>query len=275
MWLLFFPLSLNEQMKYFTNRYFTLIAVLQLDSYITPTHPATTWIPLLVIFLFTAVRELVDDRQRLFGDTQANQRTYHVASAASKPASGVPRGEGGDDAGAVLAVTSGFHLVAAQDIQVGDVVMVGCDDEVPCDMVLLSSSQSEGNCFIETSNLDGEADLKLRRSIPHTSLVPLTSIAVTAGGISTLEVPLLAPHQLQGTFSIPEPDSQAGREAGEEGRGGCQVTGHVTGGITETQALLQGSFIKNTQWAVGVCVYTGNETRLGRSRRAPAGEGLS
>jgi hypothetical protein len=136
MWLLFFPLSLHEQMKYFTNRYFTLIAVLQLDSYITPTHPATTWIPLLVIFLFTAVRELVDDRQRLAGDTVANERTYHVASAASKPAAAASP-DGVESHCALPAGAAGFRAVAAQDIQVGDIVVVKCDEEVPCDMVLL------------------------------------------------------------------------------------------------------------------------------------------
>ena len=65
-----------------------------------------------------------------------------------------------------------------------------------------------------------------------------------------IEVPLLAPHQLQGTFSIHEPDPNSTNEGGGGGvpmapRRGCG--GVVTGGITETQALLQGSFLKNTQ----------------------------
>jgi hypothetical protein len=176
-----------------------------------------------------------------------------------------------------------------------------------------SSSQSEGNCFIETSNLDGEADFKLRRSIPHTSMLSLGTIAATAGGIAQvhlmrtpsyitkeplmmhkraryhpqkepysrhaephtsvarlnqvcvtayllhsplgpqLEVPLLAPHQLQGTFSIQEPDPNSTDGGGGGGGGGEPLAPHascggvVTGGITETQALLQGSFLKNTQ----------------------------
>ena len=63
-----------------------------------------------------------------------------------------------------------------------------------------SSSQSEGNCFVETSNLDGEADFKLRRSIPHTSMLSLGSIAVTAGGISQV-------HQKRPAPSIKEPRS--------------------------------------------------------------------
>ena len=38
-----------------------------------------------------------------------------------------------------------------------------CDinDEIPCDIVLLSSSDIRGECYITTANLDGETNLKV------------------------------------------------------------------------------------------------------------------
>jgi magnesium-transporting ATPase (P-type) len=39
--------------------------------------------------------------------------------------------------------------------------------------------------------------------------------------------------------------------------------------LSEQQALPQGSQLRNTDWATGLVVYSGNETRLGRSRRVP------
>jgi phospholipid-translocating ATPase len=45
--------------------------------------------------------------------------------------------------------------------QVGDVVKTECEEEFACDMVLLSSSDEEGSCFITTANLDGETNLKV------------------------------------------------------------------------------------------------------------------
>ena len=39
---------------------------------------------------------------------------------------------------------------------------VECDEEFPADMVLLSSSDEEGSCYITTANLDGETNLKVR-----------------------------------------------------------------------------------------------------------------
>jgi phospholipid-transporting ATPase len=34
------------------------------------------------------------------------------------------------------------------------------DEYFPCDMVILSTSDKKGTCFIETKNLDGETNLK-------------------------------------------------------------------------------------------------------------------
>ena len=60
------------------NRYFLLIACLQLIKDITPVNPLTTWAPLVIIFGITAVKELVDDLGRRRADKQANSRQYNV-----------------------------------------------------------------------------------------------------------------------------------------------------------------------------------------------------
>jgi hypothetical protein len=60
------------------NRYFLLIACLQLIKDITPVNPLTTWLPLIVIFGITAIKELTDDLGRRKADVAANSREYHV-----------------------------------------------------------------------------------------------------------------------------------------------------------------------------------------------------
>ena len=40
-------------------------------------------------------------------------------------------------------------------------VKVPCDEEFPCDLVVLTSPHEDGQCHITTANLDGETNLKV------------------------------------------------------------------------------------------------------------------
>ncbi len=42
----------------------------------------------------------------------------------------------------------------------GDVVRLRVNEPVPCDVVLLSSSDANGECLVTTAGLDGETNLK-------------------------------------------------------------------------------------------------------------------
>lgn len=50
-------------------------------------------------------------------------------------------------------------------------VLLEKNQRVPADMVLLSTSEEEGTCFIRTDQLDGETDWKLRVAPAETQRV--------------------------------------------------------------------------------------------------------
>jgi len=64
----------SKYFRRFMNQYFLLIACLQLWSRITPVSPATTWGPLIIIFIVSASKEAWDDYNRYLSDKKANER---------------------------------------------------------------------------------------------------------------------------------------------------------------------------------------------------------
>lgn len=56
-----------------------------------------------------------------------------------------------------------------QNLVVGDIVRILNNAFFPADLVLVSSSEPQAMAFIETSNLDGETNLKIRQAVPATA----------------------------------------------------------------------------------------------------------
>ena len=55
-----------------------------------------------------------------------------------------------------------FREEPSANLKVGDIVMIEDGDTFPADLAFLTSSAEEGFCFIKTSSLDGEKNLKKR-----------------------------------------------------------------------------------------------------------------
>uniref|UniRef100_A0A8C3G500 Phospholipid-transporting ATPase n=1 Tax=Cyclopterus lumpus TaxID=8103 RepID=A0A8C3G500_CYCLU len=61
-------------------------------------------------------------------------------------------------------------VVAAVKEFIEDLVIRAANgDHLPADLVILSSSEPQGMCYIETSNLDGETNLKIRQGLQMTA----------------------------------------------------------------------------------------------------------
>lgn len=112
----------------------------------------------------------------------------------------------------------------------------------PADLVLLHSSEYKGICFVETKSLDGETNLKNKSS---------PGLLVEAGLIEESLNKL-------GQFSVtcqPPNDSIHRFE-------GTVEQSSYRGSLDYSNFLCRGSSLRNTDWVLGVVVYTGHETRI-------------
>ncbi|KAJ1685670.1 hypothetical protein LUZ63_017060 [Rhynchospora breviuscula] len=223
----FLPKNLWEQFSRFMNQYFLLIACLQLWSLITPVNPASTWGPLIFIFAVSATKEAWDDYNRYVSDRQANCKAVWVVK------NGVRRN------------------IQAQEIRVGNIVWLRENEEVPCDLVVIGTSDPQGICYVETTALDGETDLKTR-------VVPLSCVGLDSEQLC----------KIKGVIECPNPDKDI-RRFDANMRLFPPFIDNDTCPLSINNTLLQSCYLRNTEWACGVAVYTGNETKLGMSRGIP------
>ena len=57
-----------------------------------------------------------------------------------------------------------FVYRAWESLLVGEVIKVKKEEFIPCDVLVVTTSDPENKCYVETKGLDGETNLKPRQS---------------------------------------------------------------------------------------------------------------
>ncbi len=133
-------------------------------------------------------------------------------------------------------------------MSVGDIVRLESDDFIPADMILISSSEPESLCYIETANLDGETNLKIKQASPQTAALTSPQLVMSLRGSLRSEHPNNSLYTYEGTLDLV---TEAGTPK--------QVP------LGPDQMLLRGAQLRNTPWLYGLVVFTGHETKLMRN----------
>ena len=153
------------------------------------------------------------------------------------------------------------------DIKVGDIVLLQENDPIPADMVVLSTSEADGSCYIETKNLDGETNLKCRTSSDSThGLVEPHDFARLS-----LSIQFENPNPGIGSFNgaMKHLYSKDGSDSLSASFGLKSSTGTQSSKVSRqesslgfTNLLLRGCYLRNTAWVVGIVIYTGIDTKI-------------
>ncbi|KAK6150195.1 hypothetical protein DH2020_017720 [Rehmannia glutinosa] len=112
---------------------------------LSPFNPVSVIAPLVFVVGISMLKEAVEDWHRFLQDIKVNSRKVKVH------------------------IGNGLFMHKSwQSLLVGDIVKVTKNEYFPSDLLLLSSSYEDGLCYVETMNLDGETNLKPKRSLETT-----------------------------------------------------------------------------------------------------------
>lgn len=179
-----------------------------------------------LILCISATREIYEDYKRFQADKVVNLSLTRALSA-------------GDEA-----------RTCWKDVRVGQILCIHRNETLPADLVLLSSSEPAGYCYLETATIDGETNLKIRQARPETAAFNSPHRLARLHGCLLCQPPNNSIHVFEGSLQLAE----------------AHAAGKMP--LDHQQFLPRGSVLKNTAWVYGLAVYTGHETRIMQNSRS-------
>ncbi|XP_075040995.1 phospholipid-transporting ATPase IC-like [Mixophyes fleayi] len=216
----FLPLNLWEQFRRIANAYFLFLLIIQTIPAISTVSWYTTLIPLVIVLGITAIKDLADDISRHKMDNEINNRSCEVIRDGR------------------------FKKSRWKNICVGDVVRINRDEFVPADVLLLSTSEPNSLCYVETAELDGETNLKFKMSLEITDKYLKEEQELS---------------EFDGLIECEEPNNRLDKFVGTLFWRGS------SSGVDNDKILLRGCTIRNTLYCHGMVLYAGADTKIMRN----------
>ncbi|KAG5099545.1 hypothetical protein JHK82_044597 [Glycine max] len=212
----FFPKSLFEQFRRAANFYFLVTGTLAFTK-LAPYTAVSAILPLIIVIGATMVKEGIEDLCRKKQDIEVNNRRVKVHKA-----DGI------------------FEYTAWKNVRVGNIVKVEKDEFFPADLLLLSSSYDDAVCYVETMNLDGETNLKLKQGLEVTSSLQEDLHFLNFKATVKCEDPNANLYSFVGSMDFEEKNNA----------------------LSPQQLLLRDSKLRNTDYIFGAVIFTGHDTKV-------------
>jgi phospholipid-translocating ATPase len=164
------------------------------------------------------------------------------------------------------------------EISVGDIVLLRNDEGIPADIVILSTSEPDCLCYVETKNLDGETNLKIRSGVLETGflhpdageLIENLSLYVES------EKPNASLYSFTGSAVVPSQpkhciqsysahSSKINMNVQQQELLSKFLVGLESGfsiPLNINKILLRGCILRNTGWVIGLVAFTGSDTKI-------------
>ena len=239
----------------YANIYFILVAGLNFIPWAEVLGPAILTLPVVVIMTFTLLKDGYEDFFRYKNDNKTNQQLTEIFNHGngSNGQGNGSNGHGNGSNGHGNASKGMFEDIQWQYLKPGDLILIKNGEVVPADCLVISTTEDKHSCYLKTSNLDGESNLKMRQAINvlnETDRLP--------GNICS-KIDYL-------TVKYPNPkfESTLGQVhfRGPSNGTGSNGSGSRTIDFSEKDnMLLRGTILANTDYASCLVIFTGKHTK--------------
>ena len=233
----FIPKGLLYQFSRLSNVYFLFTAIIQSIPIISPLTSLTAIVPLIFVLGVSMIREAIEDLVRNNYDNLNNEEEILVYR------------------------NNKFVKSISKTLRHGEIVLVYENHNIPSDMILIDTGFGEGTCYVETSSLDGEKNLKLKVANKYTQGFVSNDIKVNKS-IEKLIQP--NKYMFDGYIKINAPNANLNYVNGTLhalfSKDGKEINQDIN--ISINEFLLKGSILKNTNWIIGIVVYTGMNNKI-------------
>uniref|UniRef100_A0A0K0F2K1 Probable phospholipid-transporting ATPase VA (inferred by orthology to a human protein) n=1 Tax=Strongyloides venezuelensis TaxID=75913 RepID=A0A0K0F2K1_STRVS len=221
--LILFPFqNLLLQLKIYANIYFLFAATLNTIPLLEAYSGWKAFLPIGIIMVFESMKDFFEDYRRRKNDNKVNKALVYVFDGSKKR----------------------FRKMEWENVLVGDFIHLSINETIPADILLMRSSDVEGTVYVETSNLDGESNLKEKKV--------LGSCIEYCGETEHV----FNPSFLNISIFCSQPDKDLNKISGK-----VLYSQEKFDVIKRENVIYRGCQIKNTTFIEGIVLYTGKDTK--------------
>ena len=222
--LTFLPLAIFNQYKTAFNWFFLIYICIAVNPYLSDLAPIPEITPFVIVVSINLIKEAAEDYRKYSNDKKANNSKV------------------------IIFRDKRFHKEKCKNIRVGNIIKIYKEELIPADALIIKSSFKNGLCYMQTSNLDGENELKPRECLQithekiHNKMNEINNIFDFKDDHFFIEVnpPNKDIYDIKGTVFYDNNKNY----------------------FSIKNVLLKGARLKNVDYVYGIVIYNGHDTKL-------------
>ena len=223
-------------MRSFLNIFFLLTTILSSVKVLSTKSTSSSIAPFLIVVTIGLVLDGIEEIKRYRNDVKANNTKVKIYK------------------------NKKFRYIEWSKIKIGNLTKVKKDENFPADMLVIFSSNIEGNFYLQTSNIDGETNLKERDALSYTQKLFLNKkFKKTHDNLSKLLKHENDNNNPNCILEVEQPNKNLYEINGSIIFNGDENNKNY---FNFKNTAIRGAKLKNTEFIYGIIIYTGKETKI-------------